>query len=195
MQDAKRPNHPLLPAHPQMNRRRMSRQKRLIVHLGDPIRASPHPLPLQPFLTGHERGLEHQHDAVHEPVHDLEAAALGQKRGGEVALVAALALERWVLEGDVADLEDADGDAVVLVLAQGLEQARQEGGADDLVLGRFGVGEPDGGGAVVGAVQVGEVLGVRAEDEGEDFGPAGHGGLEPDDVAELVDGEGLGDGA
>ena len=36
---------------------------------------------------------------------------------------------------------------------------------------------------------------MRAEDQGEDFGPAGHGGLESDDVAELINGEGLGDGA
>lgn len=145
--------------------RRMSRQERLIVHLADPIRAPAHPfLPLQPFLARQEGGFQHQHDAVHEPVHDLEPAAPGQKRGGEVALVAALALERRVLEGDVADLEDADRDAVVLVLPERLEEAREEGRAHDLVLRRLGVGQSDGGGAVVGAVQVGEVLRVRAED-------------------------------
>lgn len=64
-----------------------------------------------------------------------------------------------------------------------------------MVFGCFGVCEGDGCGAVVGAVEVGEVFGVGAEDEGEDFGPAGHGGFEADDVGEFVDGEGLGDGA
>lgn len=35
---------------------------------------------------------------------------------------------------------------------------------------------------------------MRAEDEGEAFGPAGHGGFEADDVGQLVDGQGGSDG-
>ena len=62
-----------------------------------------------------------------------------------------------------------------------------------MVFRGFGIGEGDSGGAVVNAIEVGEVLGVGAEDEGEDFGPACHGGFEADDVGEFVDGEGLGD--
>ncbi len=57
----------------------------------------------------------------------------------------------------------------------------------------FWICECDGGGAVVGAIEVGEVFGVGAEDEGEDFGPACHGGFKADDVGEFVDGKGLGD--
>ena len=64
-----------------------------------------------------------------------------------------------------------------------------------MVFGRFRVREPHRRCAVIFPVQVGEVLGVRAEDQGEDFGPAGHGGFHADDVAEFVDGQGLGDGA
>ena len=97
-------------------------------------------------------------------MHDLEAAGLGQERGGEVALVATFALESEIFEGDVADFEDLDGDAVVFVFAEGFEEAGEEGRAHDLVFGRFGVGQADGGVAVVDAVQVGEILGVRAED-------------------------------
>ena len=195
MQDAKRPNHPLLlPPNPQIYRRRMPGQERRIIHLSNPIRALALRLAPQPLLARRKGRFKHQHDAIQKPMHDLEAAVLGQKGRGEMALVATFALEGEVLEGDVADLEDLHRDAVVFVFAQGLEEARQEGGADDLVLGRFGVGEADGGGAVVGTVQVGKVLGVRAEDQGEDFGPACHGGFESDNVGEFVDGEGLGDG-
>ena len=59
----------------------------------------------------------------------------------------------------------------------------------------FWISEGDGSGAVVHTIEVGEVFGVGAEDEGEDFGPACHGGFEADDVGEFIDGEGLGDGA
>lgn len=50
----------------------------------------------------------------------------------------------------------------MFVLAQGFKEAREERGAYDLVFCRFWVGELNGRGAVVGAVEVGEVLGVRA---------------------------------
>lgn len=83
---------------------------------------------------------------------------------------------------------------MVFILPQRLQQPRQQARADDLVLLRFRVREPDGRGAVVGAVQEGEVLGVGAEDEGEAFGPARQGGFEAEDVGELGEGEGGGDG-
>lgn len=165
MQYAKGANHPLLPTHPQMNRRRMPLQERLIVHLADPIRALPRTLPLQTLLAGHESGFQHEHDAIHEPVDDFEAAVLGQKCGGEVALVAALALEGHVFEGYVADFEDFDGDAVVFVFPQRLQETREEGCADDLVFRRFRVGQSDGCSAVVDAIQVRKVFGMGAEDE------------------------------
>ena len=164
MQYAKSPNHPLSPSHPQMDLRRMPRQERPVIHLADPIRAPSRALPLQPFLAGHEGRFEHEHDAVHEPVDDLEAAALGQERRGEVALVAAFALQGHVLEGDVADFEDLDGEAVVFVFPQGFEEAGEEGCADDLVFRCFRIGQSDGGGAVIDSIQVRKVFGVGAED-------------------------------
>ncbi len=126
-------------------------------------------------------------------MYDFEAAVFAQPGGGEVALIPRFALEVWRFESHVADFEDLDRDAVVFVFAQRLQQAGKEGGADDLIFCGLWVGEFDGRGAVVDAVEVGEVFGVRAEGEGEHFGPAGHGGFETDDVAEFVDGERLGD--
>ncbi len=164
MQYAKGPNHRLLPSHPQMYRRRMPGQKGLIIHLTNPIRALTHILPLQSFLTSHERGFQHEHDAVHEPVYDFEATVFGQKGSGEVALIAAFALEGCIFEGYVADFEDFDRDAVVFVLSEGLEETGEEGRAHDLVFCCLGVGQSDSGGAVIDAIQVCKVLGVRAED-------------------------------
>ena len=193
MQYAKAPNHPLLSPQPQMNRRRMPRQEGLIIHLADPIRALTHSLPLQSFLTSHERRFQHQHDAIHEPVYDFEPARLGEEGGGEMALITAFALEGVIFEGHVADFEDLDRDAVVFVFSQGLEEAREEGRADDLVLCRFRVGQSDGRVAVVDAVEECKVFCMRAEDEGEDFRPACHCRLYSYDVAQFVDGERLGD--
>ena len=195
MQDTKGANDHLLPTQPQMDLRRVPGQKSPIVHLTNPIRALPDPLSFEPFFARHKGRLEHEHDAIHEPVDDFEPARFGQVGRGEVALVAAFALQGDILVGHVAHFEHLDRDGVVLVLAEGLEEAREEGGADDLVLGRFGVGQPDGGVAVVDAVQVCEVLGVRAEDQREDFGPACHRGLLSYNVAEFVDGERLADRA
>ena len=193
MQYAKAPNHSLLSAQPQMNRRRMPRQKRLIVHLADPIRAFTHPLAIQSLFASHESRFQHQHDAIHEPVYDFETASLGEEGGGEVALIAAFALEGLILEGYVADFEDLDRDAVVFVFFEGLEEAREERRADDLVFCCFRVGQPDGSVAVVDAIEESKILCMRAEDEGEDFRPACHCRLDSYNVAEFVDGERLGD--
>lgn len=95
---------------------------------------------------------------------DFEAAVLGEEGGGEVAFVAAFALEGEVFEGYVADFEYFDGDAVVFIFSEGLEETGKEGCAHDLVFRGFRVGQSDGGRAIVDAVQVCEVLGVRAED-------------------------------
>ena len=56
---------------------------------------------LQAVLTSDESGPEHQHDAVQQAVDVLEAAALAVPGGGEVALVAALALQAGILEANV----------------------------------------------------------------------------------------------
>jgi hypothetical protein len=193
MQDPKHTHHTLPPINPDMNPRRMALKERLILRvLLDPVL---HALLLQPLLLRPKRRLQHQHDAVEQAVDDLKAGRLAVPGGGEVALVSAFALQVGSFERDIADFEDLDGQAVGFVLADCLEQAREEGGADDLIFGRFGVGEADSGGAVVFAVEPAEVFVVGAEDQGEDFGPAGHGGFEADDVGEFVDGERLGDGA
>ena len=128
-------------------------------------------------------------------MHDFEAARLAVPRRREVALVAALAFAARVLEGDVADLEDLHRHAVVFVFADGFEEPGEQGGAHDLVLGRLRVREPHRRGAVVGAVEVREVLVVRAQDQRHHLRPACHGGFEPHDVRELVDGQRLRDGA
>lgn len=173
---------------------RKSGNETLTIHLCDPVRCFPLVFALQALLPGDIRALQHRHHPVQQAVHDLEAARLAIPRRCEVPLVPALALPARVLERDVTDLEDPDRHAVMLVLPQRLQQARQQTRAHDLVLRRLGVRELHGGGAVVGAVEEGEVLVVGAEDEGEAFGPAGHGGFEAEDVRELVDGEGGGDG-
>lgn len=195
MQYAKAPNHLLLSSHPQMYLRRMPGQVRLIIHLANPVHALTHPLPLQALFTNHKSGLQHEHNAIHEPVYDFKAASFGNEGGGEVALVTAFALEGQVLEDYVADFEDLNRNAVVFVLSEGLEETGEEGCAHDLVFRRFRVGQSDGGGAIVHAIQVCKVLCVRAEDQGKNFRPACHCRLESYDVAEFVDGEGLGDGA
>jgi hypothetical protein len=99
---------------------------------------------LEAFLAGDEGGPQHQHDAVEETVHVLEAAGLAVPGCGEVALVPALALEALVLEADVGNLEDLHGDCVALVLAESLEETGDERCADNLVLEGFGVLEAHG---------------------------------------------------
>lgn len=85
-------------------------------------------------------------------MHDLKATRLAIPRRGEMPLVPALALPARVLERHVADLEDPDRHAMVLILPQRLQQPGQQARAHDLVLCRFGVRELDGCGTVVGAV-------------------------------------------
>ena len=62
-----------------------------------------------------------------------------------------------------------------------------------MVLCGLGVGERDGG-AVVLAVEPAEVLVTSAQDQRHDLSPSSHGGLKADNIAQLVDGQGLGDG-
>ena len=83
---------------------------------------------------------------------------------------------------------------MILILPDRFEQPGQQRRPHDLILCGFGVRELHRRGAIIAPVQEAEILVVGAEDQGHDLGPAGHGGLEADDVGELVDGEGLGDG-
>ena len=88
---------------------------------------------LQAILASDESGPKHQHDAVQQAVHVLETAALAIPRGGEVALVAALALQAGVLKANIRNFEDLHGDGVTLIFTQSLEQAWNQGCAHDLV--------------------------------------------------------------
>lgn len=124
----------------------------------------------------------------------LETRGLAAPGSSKVALVASLALLGIVLEDNVGDLEDLHGHTVALVLTDGLEKTGKQRGADNLVLEGLGVGKADDSVTVVLAVEPGKVLVVRAEDEREDFDPAGHGGLDTDNIAELVDGQGTANG-
>ena len=127
-------------------------------------------------------------------MNDLEARTFPNERGSKVALISTLPLQAQILEADVRGLEDLDRKRVVLILPQRLQQPWKQRCAHDLILCRLWIRQAHGRLTVVFAVEVGEILVVRAEDQGHDFGPAGHGGFGADDVAELVDGEGLGDG-
>lgn len=147
-------------------------------------------LACEAVLVCDECGAEHEEQTIEETVDDLETTRLAAEGGGKVTLVAGLALEGVVLEADVGGLEDVEGEAVGLVLADGLEEAWEEGSAYDLVLEGFGVGEADGGGAVVFAIEEIEVLVVGAEDERHDFTPSCDGGLVTNEIAEFVDHEG-----
>lgn len=111
-----------------------------------------------------------------------------------MALVAGFPLQLRRLESHIADLEHLHRQAVVFILADRLEEARQQARAHDLVFCCLGVREADCRLPIIFAVQPGEVLVVRAQYQGEDFGPPGHGGFEADDVGEFVDGQRLGDG-
>lgn len=125
-------------------------------------------------------------------MHLLESRSLSAISRRKLALVPALPLLRLVFVDDVGGLEDLDGEGVFAVFADGLEDSGDEGCAHDLVFGCLGVGELDGS-VVVGVVQPAKVLVVRAKNQRHDLAPAGHGTLQPDDIGELVDGEGLGD--
>lgn len=103
-----------------------------------------------------------QHEAVDQAVHDFEPGLAPAKDPGDASHVAGLALDGGVLDDDVADLKDPERERVLAVLADGLEHAREEGRADDLVLDRLGVREDDGEVSRVLAVEELEVLVVRA---------------------------------
>lgn len=125
---------------------------------------------------------------------NFESTRLAIPGSGKVPLVTTLALQRQVLESDIADLEDLHGHGVMLVLTDGLEQTGQQAGADNLELKSLRVGQLDGGVTVVLAVEPSEVLVVRAQNQGQHLRPACHGSLHAHNIAELVDGERLGNG-
>ena len=108
----------------------------------------------------------------------LQLRGLPHVHGADPALIARADVIGGVLEDDVADLEELDAARVghVLVLAEGLEDAREEGGAADLELDGLGVGEAHGA-AVVVQPQQREVLRAAAEREREHLRVAGHGDL------------------
>lgn len=196
VQDTELANALLLASQAQVDGGGVASEEGLLVELLDPVavglagvlgNVEIGALASEAFLVGDEGGAQHEQDTVEQTVNHLEATCLAAPGGGEVTLVASLALERLVLEGNVGDLKDLDGDTVALVLTDGLEETGEERGADNLVLGSLGVGEADDGVAVVLAVEPGEVLVVAAKDERHDLAPAGHSSLNADDVSELVD--------
>lgn len=136
-------------------------------------------------------GAQHRHQAVKQAVNNLEPARLSTERSGKVPLVLGLALQGLVLESDIAGLKDLDGQTVLSVFSDGLEEAREQACAHNLVLGRLGVRQAHRCLAVVLAVEPGKVLVVRAQDQGHDLGPAAQRCLEADNVGELVEREGL----
>lgn len=105
---------------------------------------------------------EHQHDLIQESVHDLEAAAFAIPRRSKVSLVPALPLQRHIFESHIADLEDLDRHAMVLIFSDGFQQSGKQRRAHDLILGGFGVRQAHRLRAVIMPIEIGEVFVVRA---------------------------------
>lgn len=95
-------------------------------------------------------------------MHDLEPSPPAAEDGTHPPHIPRLPLLPLILDHDIADLKDPKWERVLPVFADGLEHAGEEGGADNLVFDRLGVGEDDGEGTRVDAVEELEVLVVRA---------------------------------
>lgn len=93
-----------------------------------------------------------------------------------------------VLHADIADLKNPHRHRMPFVLPYRLQQAWKQAGPHNLVLGGLRVLQADRF-TVVFAVQPGVVLIVRAEDQGQDFRPPGHGCFQANNVCQLVDWE------
>lgn len=191
MQNAKLADALLLASKAEIHRRGVAVEEGILVELLDPVAIG---FDGSVLAVSDEVGAEHEQQAVQQTVDNLESAGLSTPGGSEVALVTGPPLGLHVLEDNIGGLEDLDGQAVALVLADSLDQTGQERGADDLILQRLGVGEPDDSVAVILAVEPCKVLVVTAESQGHDLAPSGHGSLDAHNVAELVDGERGGNG-
>ena len=128
-------------------------------------------------------------------MHHLKPARLPIPRRRKMALVPALPLPPLILQRHIANLENLHRHRMMLVLPNRLQEPRQQRRPHNLILGCLWICQPDRRRAVIFAIEPREVLVVRAQDQRQHLGPAGHGGLEADDVAELVDGERRADGA
>lgn len=105
---------------------------------------------------------ESEHQAIEQAMHDLKPRSSSAEDSRHTTNVARLSLDRRVLDDDIADLEDAERQCVLAVLADRLEHAGEERRSHDLVLDRLGVGEDDGDVSRVFSVEELEVLVVRA---------------------------------
>ena len=112
--------------------------------------------------------LEHLHRAVQHTMNDLEPSRPVAPDRGSMAHVSRLTFTSCVLEHDIGRFENLDRERVRAVLADGFEETWEQGGSDDLIFGRLGIGEPDGGLPVVFAVQPCEVFVMRALQEREE---------------------------
>ena len=107
MQDTKLANAALLAAQAQVDGSSVAREEGVLIELLDPVAVG-----LVRGALSEERSAEHEHYAVEKAVDNLETAALAAPGGGEVALVASPALKGLVLQADVGNLENLDGNAV-----------------------------------------------------------------------------------
>mmetsp|Transcript_345 Transcript_345/g.961 ORF Transcript_345/g.961 Transcript_345/m.961 type:complete len:392 (+) Transcript_345:227-1402(+) len=130
---------------------------------------------------------KHQHRAVQKPVDLLEARGGTGVDGNEPALVASSNVGRVIQEDDVRHLKQLDGDGRTLVVVECLEHAWQERGSHNLELDGLGVGEHNGGLAVVRAAQLGERLVVAAQGKSHSFAVTCHSDLLPQLVRETID--------
>ncbi|KAI6757330.1 hypothetical protein HG531_003155 [Fusarium graminearum] len=80
----------------------------------------------QAFLMGKEGCAEHEQDTVKKAMDYLKPTGSAVPGSSKMSLVASLALLGLILENNIRDLEDLHGDAVALVLADGLEKTREK---------------------------------------------------------------------
>lgn len=169
------------------------------------------------ILILNPRHIQHGHNPVQQSVYDLKASRLITPNRRRFTNIPRLSLSRSVFDNDVGSLEDANGERVRSVLANRLEKARKERGPNDLVLKRFGIGEPHDFRAVICAIEPREILFVRAlcnltmsnnnniqkreqgieayKNKRENFDPTGHSAFPPNEIAELAHGQRLGNRA
>lgn len=118
--------------------------------------------------TLNPRHLQHQHDPIQHPMHNLEPCRLVTPYRRRMSHVPRLSLSRHVFENNIIDVKDLDRQRMRTVFTDGFEKAWEEGGSDDLEFQCFGVPDFDDLAAVVFTVQPIKVLLMRALERVDD---------------------------
>ena len=91
-------------------------------------------------------------------MYNFESSRFVAPNSSSLAYIFGLSLCSLILDNNVRRLKDLNRERMGAVLSDCLEETREKGGADDLILGGFGIRQFDGLCAVVFAVQPGKVL-------------------------------------